>query len=384
MLYDFDTYVERRNTNSAKWDAYDPDILPMWIADSDFRSPVQVREALAAAVERGIFGYPHGTKAYLEACAGWMATRFGWQVSPDQIEWTPSLGTAIGCCIQTFTSPGDNVCMLWPIYPPFIGLCRMNGRTPVGSTLKWKDGKYEIDFDELEKALANPLTTLFLLCSPHNPTGRVFTRSELQKMGELCLKHNVTVFSDEIHGDIVYQERQIPFPTISDEVAQISIVGVNASKTFNLADLRTAAVISDNAVLLHRFGQHQKQLKLGPSSLGMTGAGTAWRDCAGYADQLVQYLRKNIETAVSRINRQCKGIRAYFPEATYLLWLDCSEMGLSQEELVKFFLEKAKVGLNNGADFGPGGMGHMRMNVACPGSLLNEGLERIEKALAKG
>lgn len=383
MKYDFDDYVERRNTASVKWDSQPHDILPMWIADTDFRSPPQVTDAIIAIAKRGVYGYPLSDGKYEQACQHWQLSRFNWEIARSDITWCPSLGVAIGLCIRKFTSPGDGVAMLWPIYPPFIKLCEINGRKVRGSTLKWRDGRHEIDFDELEAALAPEDTRLFLLCNPHNPTGRVFSREELERIGELCLAHNVTVFSDEIHEDIVYRGRHIPFPALSPELAAISLVGVNASKTFNLADLRSAAVISLNPDLLADFQQESDCLKLGRSSLGVAGVTAAWRDCADYADQLVLYLEANLSHAVERINTECNGISAYKPEGTYLLWLDCRGLGLTPEELTRFFVDQAKVALNNGADFGPSGAGFMRLNFACPRSLLTEGLDRIAGALKK-
>lgn len=383
MKYDFDTYVERKNTASVKWDSYARDVLPMWIADTDFRSPPQVTEAIIEIAKRGVYGYPLADGKFESACANWQMRRFGWDTDASQITWCPSLGVAIALCIRKFTNPGDGVAMLWPIYPPFIRLCELNQRMPRGSVLKWRSGRHEIDFDDLDAVLARPDTRLFLLCNPHNPTGRVFSREELIRIGEICAAHDVTVFSDEIHGDIVYKGRHIPFPSISPQFAAISLVGVNASKTFNLADLRSAAAISLNPALLAAFQSESDSLKLGRCSLGVAGVTAAWNECADYADQLVSYLDANMKHAVKRINSECPGLQAYEPEGTYLLWIDCKGINLEPEALGRFFLEDAKVALNNGADFGPGGSGFMRLNFACPRSLLDDGLDRIGNALKK-
>lgn len=381
MKYDFDSYVERRHTASVKWDTYAADVLPMWIADTDFRSPPEVTEAIIEAARRGVFGYPLADGHFESACAHWLESRFGWNVDRSQICWSPALGVAIALCIRAFTDPGDGVAMLWPIYPPFIRLCRLNGREPRGSILKWSDGEYRVDFEEFEKVLALPDTKLFLLCSPHNPTGKVFRRDELEKFGQLCAAYNVIVFSDEIHCDIVYAGKHSPFPSVCAGNAAISLAGVNASKTFNLADLRSAGVISENPELLKKFISQEDSLKLGRCSLGIAGVSKAWSSCAEYVDELVKYLNDNLDHALKRIGEECPGISAHRPEGTYLLWLDCQGMNMTNVELEKFFLEKAKVGLNNGSDFGPGGEGHMRLNFACPRSLLDEGLDRIARAL---
>lgn len=381
MKYDFDTYVERRGTASVKWDTYPDDVLALWVADSDFRSPPEVADAIMEVARRGLFGYPLGYGNFERACIHWQKTRFGFDVEKEQIAWCPSLGTAIGLCINAFTNPGDGVAMLWPIYPPFMSTTVNNGRKLRGTTLRWNGSRHEVDFNELEEALALPDTRLFLLCNPHNPTGRVFERDELLRMGELCRKYNVTVFSDEIHEDFVYRGPMLPFASLSPELAAISLVGVNASKTFNVADLRSAGVISLSPDLLASFTAWRDRVKIGASSLGLAGVSAAWEKGADYADQLVLYLKANLEHAVKRINGECKGISAYMPEATYLLWLDCRKIALAPAELTAFFIEKARVALNNGADFGPGGEGFMRLNAACPRSTLDEAIDRIAKAL---
>lgn len=383
MKYDFDTPVERRNTASMKWDTYDHDILAMWVADSDFRSPPEVAEAIEDITRRGIFGYPLPDGSYEKACIHWQESRFGWKPEPNQIAWCPSIGTAISLCVNAFTKPGDGIAMFCPIYPPFIRLCRLNGREVRASLLMRQSGRYEIDFASLEEVLQKPDTSLFLLCNPHNPTGRIFEKNELERMGELCLKHGVTIFSDEIHEDITYGGKHIPFPALSREMAAISLVGVNASKTFNVADLRAGAIISENPVLMDVILEQRDRFKLGPCSLGLAGVTAAWQKGAAYADQFVAYVKANLEHAVKRINSECPGIMAYMPEATYLLWLDCHGLGLNNRELMDFFLHDAKVALNNGEDFGPGGEGYMRLNAACPRKILDEGLERIASAVSK-
>lgn len=381
MKYDFDTYVERRNTASMKWDAYAEGVLPMWVADTDFRSPVQVTDAILEKARLGLFGYPSGNGEFEEACAHWEQTRFGWSVPAEAMTWCPSLGVAIALCVRAFSKPGDGVAMLWPIYPPFMRLCQANGREARGTVLRQIDGKYEIDFDDLEAVLAKPDTTLLLLCNPHNPTGRVFTKEELERIGELCLRHNVTVFSDEIHEDVVYQGRHIPFPSLSPELAAISLVGVNPSKTFNVADLRSACIISENGALLEKFKAEQDSLKLGPCSLGRTGATAAWQTGESYADQLVEYLKGNRDHIMDYARHNWRLIQPCLPEATFLLWLDCRALGMDKQEREKFFVEQARVGLNCGEDFGPGGEGFMRLNFGCPRATLDDGLARITDAL---
>lgn len=381
MQYNFDESIDRRGTRSEKWDSYPPDVLPMWVADSDFRCPQPVVDAVMQTAQRGVFGYTKADGAFERAYAGWMQSRFNWQVDPAWVRWCPSIGTALAVCIRAFTQPGDGVCMLLPTYPPFLGLCELNGRAVRGSPLRNTNGRYAIDFDDLERQLAQERTRLLLLCNPHNPTGRAFTEEELQKVGALCLKHNVIVFSDEIHCDIVFQGKHVPFPALSPEIAAITLVGLNASKTFNLADLRSGAVISSNTALLDTFTEECSRAKLGRCSLGIAGVIAAYTECADYADQQLAYLRKNLRFAVDYISSELPTIKAPMPEATYMLWLDCREMGIAQPELQAFFLEKAKVALNVGDSFGRGGQGFMRMNLACPRATVAEGLRRIQSAV---
>lgn len=380
MHYDFDAIIERRGTGSTKWDTYPADILPMWIADSDFLSPQPVIEAIQAVAARGMFGYSNPDGRFEAAYAGWMQRRHGWQARPEWVEWCPSLCNAIALMIRAFTAPGDTVAMLTPLYPPFINLCALNGRTAVQSRLREPD--YSIDFADLEAKLALPSTTLFMLCNPHNPSGRVFTRAELEKIGELCLKHKVLVFSDEIHSDIVLRGTHIPFPLIAPELADITVVGMNASKTFNLPDLRSAAILASNPTLRATFAAERDSAKLGRCSLGVEGVIAAYTRCDDYADQLCTYLKNNIDFAVDAIQREIPRVRTHKPESTYLLWLDCRSLGLSQPELEALLMDKGKLALNSGTTFGEGGQGFMRMNLACPRTTVQEGLRRLSMALA--
>lgn len=380
MKYNFDEIIPRRNTRSYKWDSYPADVLPMWVADSDFRCPQPVINAIMDTARRGVFGYTQIDEVFEKAYAGWMDSRFGWKADPSWVRWCPSIGTALAVCILAFTKPGDNVCMLLPTYPPFMSLCALNGRTICGSVLLHNADGYAIDFENLERQLAADRTKLLLLSNPHNPTGRTFTREELEKIGELCLKHQVIVFSDEIHCDIIFRGKHIPFPSLSPEIAAITIVGLNASKTFNLADLRSAAVLSSNKDLLDAFTLECERMMLGPCSLGIAGVVAAYTQCADYADQLLEYLRGNLRFAVDYFSTELPLIKAYMPDATFMLWLDCREMHMSQARLQSFFLEQAKVALNSGDSFGEGGHGFMRMNLACPRATVEEGLKRIQDA----
>ncbi|MDR1827623.1 MAG: pyridoxal phosphate-dependent aminotransferase [Methylobacteriaceae bacterium] len=384
VQHNFDEIIDRSATDSSKWRKYPKDVLPMWVADSDFRCPRPVVDAVTRVAADGVYGYPFADDdAFNRATARWMSRRFGWDIDQSLVDYVPSLGTALAVAVKAFTQKGDNVLMQTPIYPPFGDVTKYNERHTVRSSLVWRDGRYHIDFDDFERLAADPKTKLFLLCNPHNPTGRVFTVGELRRMGDICLKHNVTIFSDEIHCDYVFPgARHVPLPTVSPEIARITVVGINPSKTFNIAGMRTAAAISCAAETRAAFRKALLSCKLGRSLFGTLAYVTAYNECDDYADQVCRYVEGNIDYAVSFLNEKVRKIKTYKPEATFLLWLDCRGLGLTQPELEAFFLEKAKVGLNTGTSFGLEGEGFMRLNTACPRATLEEGLRRLEQAVA--
>ena len=382
-FHNFDEEIERRGTDCKKWNTYPPEVLPMWVADTDFKAPQEVIDALVDRAKHGVFGYTGMTGGSFEkVTASWLRRRFGWQAEPSWVEYTPTIGTALAFAVTSFSMPGDSVVIQTPLYPPFrIGI-ESNGRKAVASPLQWRDGTYAIDFEDLEKKLAQPGTRLLLLCNPHNPTGKCYTREELLRISELCLRHDVVVFSDEIHADFIYgANAMVSFPTLSPEAAMQSLVAVNPSKTFNIADFKTAAVVSANADLLDKYRATVQGARLGRVSFGIKAYEIAFTECDYYMDQVRDYIGRNMAYAVQYFHDRIPAIRAYHPDATYLLWLDCRELGLPQAALEKFFLEKAGVAFNSGTEFGPEGEGFMRMNLGCTMKVLRDGLERIEKAV---
>ena len=380
--YNFDTVIERRGAMCRKWETYPEDVLPMWVADSDFKAPQEIIDALAKRVQNGAFGYSLNDGSFEKAAVLWMKKRFGWNADPAWAEFLPSIGTAMAIAVKAFSKPGDFVLMQTPLYPPFTAVTKYNDRVPLNNPLIWREGNYQIDFEDFEKKAADPKTTLFFLCNPHNPSGRAFTEAELRRMGEICIKHNVTVFSDEIHCDYVFSgHKHICFPTLGPEFEKMCAVGINPSKTFNIADLRTAALIIPDEELRNHYKHELTACKLGRCTLGITGFITAYEQCDIYADEVCAYIEANMKFAADYVNRNIPGISTFMPDATYLLWLDCRKLGKDQKELVRFFLEDAKVAMNSGEAFGDAGKGFMRMNLACPRSLVEEGLRRIEKAV---
>ena len=362
LKHNFDEVIDRTHTNSSKWLKYPAGVLPMGVADSDFKCPQPGGDAVTKLAQFGVYGYPYVNEGGFEkASVAWCKRRLRFDVRPGQCDYVPSLGTALAVAVKAFTEPGDKVLMQSPIYPPFTAVTVKNSRTPVYNSLKFVDGNYQIDFDDFEKCCADPKVKLFLLCNPHNPTGRCFTREELERMVEICAKHNIVIFSDEVHSDFVYApHKHVSLPTISETARNICMVGLNPSKTFNIAGLRTAGVVSPSAdpKIQQEYQHALASCKLGRNIFG----DLAYQICFGgecdyYAEQVRDYVKGNIDYAVEALNK-IPGIKAYTPDATYLLWIDCNGLGFeTQEELDKFAVEVCKVGLNPGESFGKEGKG---------------------------
>lgn len=385
LKHNFDEVVNRRGTECKKWDTYAEDVIPMWIADTDFKCPQPIVDAMVKRAEHGVYGYPSGGKNFERAIQRWQEVRFGWKIETSWVEHTPAVVPGVIFAIRAFSHPGDHVVLQTPAYHPFHQIIPNNGRIFSANELVLTNGRYEIDFADLERRLAHPRAKIFLLCNPHNPGGRCFTKEELTRIGELCLKNGALVVSDEIHSDIVYKgHRHIPFASISEEFAQHSIVCVNPSKTFNIAGVRTGAAIIPNRRLHDAYYESVADNKAyGRTVFGTLPLETAYLSCDYYADQLMEYLEGNLEFLTRYMKSRIPEISIIKPEATYLIWLDCRGLQLSEEALVKFFMEEAKVAMNSGLSFGEGGRGFMRMNIACRRETLQEALRRIETAIEK-
>lgn len=384
MKHNFDEIVNRRGTECKKWDTYEESVIPMWIADTDFKCPKPIIDAMIKRAEHGIFGYPTNCKKFEESIKNWQHKRFGWEIDTDWVEYTPAVIPAVVFSIRAFTNIGDNIVIQMPAYHPFHDIIPNNGRHILGNQLLLQaDGSYEIDFVDLEKHLSDPKTTMFLLCSPHNPVGKCFTREELTRMGDLCVKHNVFVVSDEIHSDIIFSgHKHIPFASISQKFADNCVVCVNPSKTFNIAGVRTGAAIIPNRHNHDLFYTNLATNKAyGRTIFGTLPIEVAYNECDYYADQLLNYLENNLRYLEKFIQENIPQIKVTKMQATYLIWLNCKDLNMAPKELKDFFLEKAKVAMNEGSTFGPGGAGFMRMNIACPHSVLVEALDRIAKAI---
>jgi len=382
VQYDFDRVIPRRNTDASKWTTYGDDILPMWIADMDFQAPPPVIAALEQRAQHGIYGYPLRPASYYEAIIEWMRKRHGWDIKGEWIAHSPGVVTGLVLAVHAFTQPGDKIIIQPPVYPPFSAIVQSNGRQLALNPLRNENGYYRIDLDHLEKQM-DQRTRALMLCSPHNPVGRVWSKDELVALGELCLRKNILIFSDEIHSDLILRgHKHVPLAMLSPALAEITLTFIAPSKTFNLPGLYTAAAIIPNHRLHTQFAIALENFGLNTSNtFGMVGLEAAYRYGEEWLEALLDYLQANVDYAIQFFRQRLPHIHVVPPEGTYLLWLDCRNLGLDQAGLRNLFLKRAKVALNEGHTFGPGGEGFMRMNIGCPRATLQEGLERIERAV---
>ncbi len=385
MRYDFDAVIDRRGTESQKWDGAikkfgSAGVLPLWVADMDFVSPAPVVEALLERARHGVFGYVERPAAFHEAIAGWFARRHGFMVRPEHIVNSPGVVPALHLIVRAFTNPGDRVLIQTPVYPPFMRVAQADGREVVYNQLVRGPGGYEMDFDALKRQLDG--VPLAILCNPHNPVGRAWTRDELARFGELCLQTGTLVASDEIHCDLtLFGNRHTPFASVAPEFAAQSFTCVAPSKTFNVPGLTTAHVIISDDAKRRQFTRVLNSLALYEANIfGVAGAIAAYEQGDDWLDQLLRYLQGNVEAIEQFLRAELPGVRMSRPEATYLAWLDFSSWGMTDEQLTKFLSAQARVGLNDGPSFGPGGSGFARLNFGCPRSTLRDGLSRIAEA----
>lgn len=386
MHYNFDEWIDRTSTEAVKW-AMMPDIpsdvIPLWVADMDFVSPKEVTEALRARVEHGIYGYPLPPKEYFGAIVQWMKKRHQWEIERNWIVPAPGVVPAMNMAVRAFVRPGDRVLIQRPVYPPFTYAIERNGAHVVNNPLKQVGDRFEIDFEDFEHKAKDPQVKLFLLCNPHNPVGRVWTREELQRIGEICLKYNVLVFSDEIHQDIVFKEYQhIPFASLSPELSNITITATAPSKTFNIAGLQDANIIIENEQLRGEFRREMERLGInGVNLFGLVATMAAYTYGEQWLEELMVYLEGNRDYCLQFIRERLPELTAFKPEATYLLWIDCRKLGMDPKQLRNFMLQEAKLRLNEGYTYGAEGNGFMRLNFACPRSLLEKAMKQLEKAI---
>ncbi len=385
---DFDTVIERRNTRSLKYDfaverGMSEDILPMWVADMDFKTSSYIEDALAERVREGVFGYSEVKTPYFEIVRDWMVKRHGWQPREEWLVKTPGVVTALAMAVKAYTEPGDAVLIQLPVYYPFAEVIEDNGRRVVSNTLyRGEDNRYHMDFEDFEEKIVQHKVKLFLLCNPHNPVGRVWTAEELTRLGDLCVKHGVIVVSDEIHEDFVFQGKHQVFAGLKKEYEERCIVCTSPSKTFNLATMVLSNIFIPNRDLRKRF---RKQLDAaGISQLGVMGliaCETAYSRGEEWYLAMHAYVCGNIVYVKNYVEQNLPGVTMAEHEGTYLVWLDFSGTGLSETKLEDMIVNRAKLWLDGGTMFGESGKGFQRINVACPRSILEEAMGRLKKAL---
>jgi cystathionine beta-lyase len=393
MPHDFDRPIDRRNTNAIKWDAYPPEVLPMWVADMDFAAPEPVLVALRTKVEHGVFGYEWAPKELLETVAARMQKLHGWQITADMVVAIPGIVSGFNLAARIVAKPGDGVLVQPPVYPPFLQIHENTGlHLQLAQLRQVNDPEslhYEIDFDGFKAALnsGGTHTAMFLLCQPHNPTGTIYTSQEMTRLAELCLENDTIICSDEIHSELLLGGAEFtPMAALSPEVADRTITLVAPSKTFNVAGLFCGFAIIPNPELCKKFKHEVERLTMHVSSLGLAAAQAAFSgDCDDWLADLLCYLTSNRNFLAGYVSRNMPDIRCTDPDATYLAWLDCNTLvssGRISTSPYKFFLSQAKVALNDGATFGPGGEGFVRFNFGCPRTTMLTALAHMKTALA--
>ena len=390
MHYDFDTVIDRRGTHCEKWDGMEKhygvsprDGIAMWVADMEFLPPPEVNDAIRLSAEHGIHGYSGDFGAYHEAIVEWMARRHGWNVNPEWILTSHGVVMAVSLLVQTFCRPGDKVVLQTPVYYPFFKIVTGNGCEILDNPLVKIHGRYEMDLDALE-AQVDRRTRMLILCSPHNPSGRVWKPDELENLLEFCLSRDILIVSDEIHNDLVYEgHTHTVLASLGPDVAQHVITCTSASKTFNLAGTSTGHVIIPNDSLRRRFYRQMARCGVhGPNKFGLLAATAAYTHGEPWLDELLIYLRGNRDRVKEVVEERMPGVTSMPLEGTYLSWLDFSGTGLPMDEIVRRVQQDARLALNHGPTFGLGGENHMRLNFACPRSMLNEALDRLARAFA--
>lgn len=390
-MTNFDKLHDRSQSAAEKWEKeamrehFGSDgLLPFWVADMEFQASSIIREGLVARAENGIYGYEYRPESLYEAILGWYASRHQWVIDKSTLCFSRGVMNAITILINQHTEKGDGVIVQPPVFFEFRIAILENKRKFVRSPLLKNSSSYEMDFENLEKQAANPRNKILILCNPHNPVGRVWTKDELQQVGEICFKNNVLVISDEIHADITYQDHQYtPYSTaVTEEIAQQSFTCLSPAKTFNIASVTDAIVMIPNEEYRQQYEKHVDQYFLGkPSTFSVTAMETAYRNGGKWLDEFLIYLQKNLDYLKDYLKNQIPQVKLVEPEGSFLVWLDFTELNMDAKELENFLAFKARIALNSGYWFGRQGAGYARMTIACPQSMLKEGLSRLEQAI---
>jgi cystathionine beta-lyase len=390
MKYNFDQIIDRRNTGGVKWDALEnvfgtTDVLPMWVADMDFAVAKPITEALKKRIQHEVYGYSQPLPTVTEIVVDRMKRKYGWKIKPEWVVFTPGVVPAIFTAVRAFTNPGDKVVLQGPVYRPFWSAITASGCRTIDNELKLNDGRYGIDFKDLERKFrAKSKPKMMILCHPHNPVGRVWMEPELRRMGEIVVGNGAIMVSDEIHCELLFNgHRHNPFASLSRDFAQNSITCMAPSKTFNLAGLCASTIIIPNKRIRDCFCNAKTGFMGGTNTFGFIALEAAYRWGDEWLAQLIEYLQGNLEFVTRFFAEKLPGIKVIKPEGTYLVWLDCRGLGMTPGKLNDFLIKKAKVGLEDGRIFGPEGAGFQRMNIACPRATLKVALGRIERAVVE-
>jgi cystathionine beta-lyase len=385
--YDFDEIIPRKGTDSVKYDKLNivfgtNDVIPMWVADMDFKTPSFILEAIRKRTEHEILGYSIRNESFYVSVTNWMQKRHQWEVPKSWITFSPGVVPALTMAVLAYTQPGDKVIIQSPVYFPFYTSVQNTGRQLVNNQLKRVGGKYVIDYEDLERQI-DSRTKMIILCNPHNPVGRVWTKDELLKLADICIKNNILILSDEIHSDLIFSpNKHVPLMTVSDAVAEICISTYAPSKTFNLAGLSTSILIIKNTQFRKKFDNYLNDFHLnGGNIFGNVALESAYKNGEEWLEELLCYLSGNIEIVRNFALKHSDKMDLIEPEATYLLWCDFAKLKFSDKELENFMIKKARLGMNSGVMFGSGGSGFCRMNIACPRAILLQALNQLEDAL---
>lgn len=388
MKYDFDEIVPREHTDCFKFDNVKEifgteDVIPMWIADMDFKTPPFIVETIRKRLEHEVLGYTFTNSSWKPAIQNWVSRRYGWDVSSGEIGFVGGIVPAISFALQCFTAPGDKVLIQPPVYHPYHNVTKELGRTLVTNPLKLVNGQLEVDFTDFEEKVKG--CKLFLLCNPHNPCGRVWSKAELQRMCDICVQNNVLIVSDEIHCDMTFKGfTHTPFATVSEDAKNNSITFMAASKTFNIAGLKSSYHIIQNDGVRRQYNDFLRKNELDSAHLFATApVATAYNEGDEWLSQMLEYVEANIDYMEDFLKANMPKLDMIRPQASFLVFIDARALGLPHDELVRFFIREAKVGMNDGATFGEGGSGFMRMNLGCPRSVLKKALGQIKSAYDK-
>lgn len=391
MKYNFNEKIDRSKNHAAKWEEMEmkfgrKDLIPMWVADMDIKTAPEIVEAMREKVEQEIFGYVYRPDSYYLSAVKWLEKRFGYKISADTLIHSPGVVPSMSILVKMLTKENDKILIQSPVYPPFAASIKDNNRELVENKLiKDENGYYTIDFKDLEEKLATKEISLFILCSPHNPVGRVWTEVELKKIGELCLKYNVRILADEIWRDLVMPGyKHIPMASISKEVEDITITLFSPTKSFNLAGLQASFATFPRAEERKIFDDILGKMDVKRNNpFSLVAFEAAYEKCDVWLEELIEHLDGNMRYVAEYIEKKIPSVKTFKPEGTYLMWLDFNGIGIPQDKIQDFLINEARVAMNDGATFGENGKGFARMNLACPRYMVEEAMERIEMAIDK-